>query len=142
LAMIWSFHWITELLIAEYRRLHFNPGFCHMKLYTALLFLKLCRNLGLRTETKWVEGKQMQRYSFLVQTINIDIANHLQKRKRNSEIKPVGDATSVPGPVASAPATPATPATIYTSKPTAVFQPTEGRPWTVTVALPGSIIAK
>ncbi|KZF24716.1 DUF171-domain-containing protein [Xylona heveae TC161] len=30
---------------------------------------------------------------------------------------------------------------VDTSKPTAVFQPSKGRPWTVSVALPGSIIA-
>lgn len=36
----------------------------------------------------------------------------------------------------------ATPDAVDTSKPTAVFQPKKGRDWTVSVALPGSIIAK
>lgn len=30
---------------------------------------------------------------------------------------------------------------VDTSKPTAFFQPTEGRSWTVSIAVPGSIIA-
>lgn len=34
------------------------------------------------------------------------------------------------------------PDAVDTSKPTAVFQPKKGRDWTVSVALPGSIIAK
>lgn len=54
-----------------------------------------------------------------------------QKRKRQSEAK-AAPATTIPK---------STP-TVDTSKPTAVFQPTKGRSWTVSVALPGSIIAK
>lgn len=55
----------------------------------------------------------------------------LQKRKRQAEAKiaPDSDTNGVAAPV-------------DTSKPTAVFKPTKGREWTVSVALPGSIIAK
>merc|ERR1711977_615703 len=52
-----------------------------------------------------------------------------KKRKRLSEAK-----------AAPIPSTPA-PAEVDTTKPTAIFQPTKGRDWTVSVALPGSIIA-
>ncbi|KAF8855241.1 DUF171-domain-containing protein [Acephala macrosclerotiorum] len=52
-----------------------------------------------------------------------------KKRKRQSEAKVAVDGTS-----SSIPA-------VDTTKPTAVFQPTKGREWTVSVALPGSIIA-
>ncbi|RDL36149.1 uncharacterized protein BP5553_06761 [Venustampulla echinocandica] len=55
-----------------------------------------------------------------------------KKRKRLSEAKAT--------PIASIPEPPAAVA-VDTSKPTAIFQPTEGRDWTVSVALPGSIIA-
>jgi hypothetical protein len=54
----------------------------------------------------------------------------LQKRKRSSEAKALLNGKS----------TSADP--IDTSKPTAVFKPTKGRNWTVSVALPGSIIHK
>ena len=50
-----------------------------------------------------------------------------QKRKRSNEAK-----EKVSG----------APVAIDTSKPTAIFKPTTGRNWTVSVALPGSIIAK
>ena len=57
-------------------------------------------------------------------------ADVLQKRKRKSEAKrEPNKKTTSKGP-------------IDTSKPTAVFKPTKGRNWTVSVALPGSIIAK
>ncbi|EPE25110.1 alpha/beta knot [Glarea lozoyensis ATCC 20868] len=57
-----------------------------------------------------------------------------KKRKRLSDIKATQNGVSIPTPTdASAP-------TVDTSKPTAVFQPTQGREWTVTVALPGSIV--
>ncbi|KAK0126954.1 hypothetical protein ONS96_006517 [Cadophora gregata f. sp. sojae] len=55
-----------------------------------------------------------------------------KKRKRLSEAK------AAPNPSNS---TPFTPAEVDTSKPTAIFQPTKGRDWSVSVALPGSIIA-
>lgn len=50
-----------------------------------------------------------------------------KKRKRNSE-----KAVVLPIPSSA----------VDTSKPTAVFKPTTGRDWTVSVALPGSIISK
>jgi len=64
----------------------------------------------------------------MVQILNIKInfiilIDILQKRKRHSDIKPESNG-------------------LDTSKPTAVFQPTRGRDWTVSVALPGSVIAK
>lgn len=49
------------------------------------------------------------------------------KRKRNSE-KAANISTAPP--------------TVDTSKPTALFKPTLGREWTVSVALAGSIISK
>jgi len=56
-----------------------------------------------------------------------------KKRKRMSE-KAVN--TSEPTTVSEEKAA------VDTSKPTAVFKPTTGRQWTVSVALPGSIISK
>jgi len=58
-------------------------------------------------------------------------ADELQKRKRLSEAKAASNGTPT-----------TTPAEVNTTKPTAVFKPTKGREWTVSVALPGSIIAK
>ncbi|CAG8958495.1 hypothetical protein HYFRA_00009809 [Hymenoscyphus fraxineus] len=58
-----------------------------------------------------------------------------KKRKRQSEkveVKSIASA-AVPAPQNTA--------VIDTSKPTAIFQPEKGRDWTVSVALPGSIIA-
>lgn len=58
----------------------------------------------------------------------------VQKRKRNSEAK--ATLKAVPKDI-----TPAV-EVVDTTKPTALFQPTVGRAWTVSVALPGSVIAK
>ncbi|TVY33410.1 putative methyltransferase [Lachnellula subtilissima] len=55
------------------------------------------------------------------------------KRKRKSEAKPISNGT--PDVTANSPAV------VDTSKPTAIFQPSKGRDWTVSVALPGSIIS-
>jgi len=60
-----------------------------------------------------------------------NIANVFQKRKRQSEAKTLPNGTTAKNP-----------AELDTTKPTAVFKPTKGRDWTVSVALPGSIIAK
>ncbi|KAI9046809.1 hypothetical protein LZ554_008890 [Drepanopeziza brunnea f. sp. 'monogermtubi'] len=57
------------------------------------------------------------------------------KRKRQSE------ANANPQSLNNAPAIPSSTAEIDTTKPTAIFKPTSGRDWTVSVALPGSIIA-
>ncbi|KAM3084033.1 hypothetical protein ACMFMG_001859 [Clarireedia jacksonii] len=53
-----------------------------------------------------------------------------KKRKRQADAKAVPNGQTPNGS-----------ATVDTSKPTAVFRPTKGRDWTVSVALPGSIIA-
>ncbi|KAG9230632.1 putative RNA methyltransferase [Amylocarpus encephaloides] len=55
-----------------------------------------------------------------------------KKRKRLSEAKA---ADGIPS------SSPAIASVVDTSKPTAIYHPTKGREWTVTVALPGSIIA-
>jgi hypothetical protein len=75
----------------------------------------------------------MQRYGY---PLGSDYVYHLliyhnQKRKRQADAKAVPNGQTSNGS-----------ATVDTSKPTAVFQPTKGRDWTVSVALPGSIIAK
>lgn len=57
------------------------------------------------------------------------LTNYSQKRKRQSAANSAVNGLS-------------NGAAIGTSKPSAVFQPTEGRDWTVSVALPGSIISK
>ncbi|KAG0650204.1 methyltransferase [Hyphodiscus hymeniophilus] len=58
------------------------------------------------------------------------------KRKRRSEAKEEPNGFPHPPPPSSPKTT-----EIDTSRPTAVFKPTKGREWTVSVALPGSIIA-
>jgi len=73
----------------------------------------------------------MQRYDFFNLVIYGFAKRSFQKRKRQSEAKPLLNG-SVQKRVSAA----------DTSKPTAVFQPIKGRDWTVSVALPGSIIAK
>ncbi|KAL3418064.1 hypothetical protein PVAG01_11074 [Phlyctema vagabunda] len=65
------------------------------------------------------------------------VETNAQKRKRQSAagVRPVPNTTTAATNGASGPAT------VDTSKPTAVFKPTKGREWTVSVALPGSIIS-
>ncbi|APA06770.1 hypothetical protein sscle_02g015400 [Sclerotinia sclerotiorum 1980 UF-70] len=57
-----------------------------------------------------------------------------KKRKRQAEATAIANGQTSNGKVIA-------PAAIDTSKPTALFQPTKGRDWTVSVALPGSIIS-
>lgn len=64
----------------------------------------------------------------------------MQKRKRASEAKAVLGAipAAETGPASNGEAV-----EVDTSKPTALFKPSlKGRDWTVSVAVPGSIIAK
>ncbi|KAF7906493.1 hypothetical protein EAF00_000772 [Botryotinia globosa] len=63
-----------------------------------------------------------------------------KKRKRQAEANATGNANSTAnGQTSNGKVT--APDAVDTSKPTAVFQPKKGRDWTVSVALPGSIIA-
>ncbi|CAD6448320.1 e608cfdb-bec7-48ee-95ed-f1b412b2a679 [Sclerotinia trifoliorum] len=57
-----------------------------------------------------------------------------KKRKRQAEATAIANGQTSNGKVTA-------PAAVDTSKPTALFQPTKGRDWTVSVALPGSIIS-
>ncbi|KAI9650084.1 hypothetical protein NHQ30_000097 [Ciborinia camelliae] len=67
-----------------------------------------------------------------------------KKRKRQAEAIAAANGQASNGKVTAPPAAAVAVAVaveVDTSKPTAVFQPTKGRDWTVSVALPGSIIS-
>jgi len=85
------------------------------------------------------KGRNLYKGKICCRVLNYLATNSsMQKRKRLSEAK-----QNLQNPPKLIPnSTSKVPVAEDTSRPTAVFKPTKGRDWTVSVALPGSIIAK